>query len=243
MKSPSMPSEKVLHAPETGNRRLAQLRRWHKWGGLIAGLFLLVLAATGILLNYKQPIFSALGIPTKRERDVSPLPQTAKPAGVSFSTDGIAGGKVTFEQALALAKNEWGDAAIERAEIRAEQGGVTFRFRNDAGEELWVDAADGRHAVKGEYERISRSESEGKPARSTDWGKMLIDLHTGRIGGEAGKIVMSLVALVLLFLTASGVYMWAKPLLICSQKRYARIAQIPASKDLVVAQPQVDSAG
>ena len=209
-----MLSEKPVDVLEPKHRRLDQFRRWHKWGGVTAGMFLLLLGVTGILLNYKHPIFTALGVPAKRERDVSPLPPSSKPADVAFTTGGIAGGTVTFEQALALAKSEWGDAVLERAEIRAERDGVTFRFRNAAGKELWVDAADGRHTVKGEYERISRSESDGKPQRSTDWGKILIDLHTGRIGGEAGKAIVSLVAMLLLMLTLSGVYMWLKPLLI-----------------------------
>ena len=218
-----MPSEKNLNSPEPTNRRVAQFRRWHKWGGVAVALFLLVLGATGILLNYKQPIFTALGIPTKRDRDASPLPPAPKKtASVTFTTDGITGGTVTFEQALALAKNEWGEAAVERAEIRAERSGVTFRFRNNSGEELWVNAADGHHVVKGEYERVSRSESDGKPVRSTDWGKILIDLHTGRIGGEAGKAIVSFVAVVLLLLTLSGVYMWVKPLLLRRQNARAR---------------------
>ncbi len=231
-----MSSEKSLDIPQPQNRRLAQFRRWHKWGGITAGLFLLVLGVTGIFLNYKNPIFNALGVPTKRERDVSPLLPAPKSPAVAFTTDGIAGGTVTFEKALALAKGEWGDAALERAEIRAERGGVTYRFRNSAGKELWVDAADGRHTVKGEYERISRSESDGTPVRSTDWGRILIDLHTGRIGGEVGKAVVSLVAMLLLLLTLSGVYMWVKPLLIRRENARVRALAHPALPPLTPAQ-------
>ena len=59
-------------------------------------------------------------------------------------------------------------------------------------------------------------------ARTTDWGKIILDLHTGKIGGEAGKIVMSLAALMLMFLTASGVYMWLKPVFIRRRNSRAR---------------------
>jgi hypothetical protein len=38
--------------------RLAQFRRWHKWAGVAAALIFLVLGSTGIILNYKQPIFA-----------------------------------------------------------------------------------------------------------------------------------------------------------------------------------------
>lgn len=209
-----MSSVKNPGAPESSHRRLAQSRRWHKWGGVAAGLFLIVLGTTGIILNYKQPIFAALDIPTKRDRDSSPLPPHATSANVAFTTDGIAGGSVTFERALVIAKAEWGDVALERAEIRTERGGVIFRFRSMNGDELWVDAADGRHAKKGEYERLNHTESGDAPTRSTDWGKILIDLHTGKIGGEAGKAIVSIAGILLLLLTLSGAYMWLKPLLI-----------------------------
>lgn len=208
-----MSNSEHLCAPETKNRRLAQFRRWHKWSGVIAGVFLLGLGATGILLNYKQPIFTALGVPTKRDREASPLPPIPKLVRVELTTAGITGGTVMFEQALAIAKKEWGEIALERAEIRAERSGVTFRFRNAAGAELWVDAADGRHATKGEYERVNRGESGGPPTLATDWGKILIDLHTGRIGGGVGKAVISGMAALLLFLCLSGFYLWLKPLL------------------------------
>jgi uncharacterized iron-regulated membrane protein len=42
---------------------------------------------------------------------------------------------------------------------------------------------------------------------------VLIDLHTGRIGGSLGKAIISTVAALLLFLSASGFYFWLKPLL------------------------------
>ena len=79
----------------------------------------------------------------------------------------------------------------------------------------------GKSFVKGEYELITKAGSDGKPGRRFDWGRLLLNLHTGKIGGEAGKIVMSLAALTLLFLTASGVYLWAKPLLMRRQNNLA----------------------
>src|SRR5690349_21525766 len=96
--------QKPAASPKQKNWLLAQSRQWHKWGGLIAGLFLLSVGATGMVLNYKQPIFSSLGIELKRDRDASPLPK-AKPAGeVTLTTGaGVAGGTVSFEQALAIA--------------------------------------------------------------------------------------------------------------------------------------------
>lgn len=94
------------------------------------------------------------------------------------------------------------------------------KIKRKDGEELWLNAATGAHFIRGRYERIRLPGRNGVPARQTDWGKILLDLHTGKIGGEPGKALMSMAALLLLFLTASGAYLWAKPLLI--RRRNAR---------------------
>lgn len=211
-----MSSEKKPNFPGTKSRQLARYRRWHKWTGVVAGLFLLMMGVTGIVLNYKQPIFTKLGIEAKRgERDASPLPASHPTNEVGLATGGgITGGTVDFAGALALARTEWGDVPLDRIEIRASGETVTFRFRNEDSAEFWVDAADGRHLVKGEYERVGKPGKDGVVTRTTDWGKILIDLHTGRIGGGLGKAVISMVAALLLFLSLSGFYVWLKPLLV-----------------------------
>ncbi len=234
-----MSSKTNMRSPEPNHRRVAQFRRWHKWGGVTAGLLLLILGTTGIVLNYKQPIFARLGIESRRgERDASPLPAAKSPGQVKFTTDaGVSGGVVDFAGALAIARAEWGDVPLERAELRSERGAVSYRFRKSGGAELWVNAADGTHLAKGEYERIGKAGPDGVPARQTDWGRILIDLHTGKIGGEIGKAVVSFAALILLLLTLSGVYLWVKPLLIRRENR--RRAAVPAgAADAPLSQPQ-----
>ena len=206
--------------PESQNRRLTQFRRWHKWIGVSATLFLLVLGTTGIVLNYKQPIFTKAGIELRRgEREASPLPMRSPSREIKFTTgSAVSGGAVDFAGALAIARAEWGDVQLDRAELRSERGTVSYRFRKTGGEELWIDAADGMHVTKTEYERIGKPGADGLPTRQTDWGKLLIDLHTGRIGGDIGKAVVSFAAFLLLMLTLSGVYLWLKPMFIRCQK-------------------------
>lgn len=198
---------------------LKQSRHWHKWAGLIAGAFLLSVATTGMVLNYKQPIFASLGIESKRERDASPLPKVKSANEMTITTSaGVSGSPVNLEAALAIAQTQWGDVRLERIEVRNDQGAVTYRFRQKGGAELWVDAADGRFVEKGEYERVGKPAADGTVTRTTDWGKLLIDLHTGKIGGGIGKAVVTLAAALLLLLTLSGFYLWLKPLLLRRQK-------------------------
>jgi uncharacterized iron-regulated membrane protein len=120
---------------------------------------------------------------------------------------------VSLDRALELAQAEWGDVALERIELKDERGELVYKLKQRSGAEMWVNATTGSHFLKGEYEKVVKSGADLTSARQTDWGKILIDLHTGKIGGEAGKAVMSVAALMLLFLTASGVYLWLKPLL------------------------------
>lgn len=48
--------------PKPKNWFLAKSRQWRRWSGLFAGLFVLVAATSGIILNYKQPVLTALGL-------------------------------------------------------------------------------------------------------------------------------------------------------------------------------------
>jgi uncharacterized iron-regulated membrane protein len=79
--------------------------------------------------------------------------------------------------------------------------------------------------------------------RQFDRGKLVLNLHTGKIGGETGKVIMSLAALMMVFLTASGVYMWIKPVSIRRQNAKARAASTPTpARPATSVLPQAESA-
>lgn len=235
-----MRHENKTAAVKSKHRLLAQLRQWHKWGGLIAGVFLIVVGASGIVLNYKKPIFTALGL----ERDAQEFkaagkkekPAKSEATPTKFTTaNGLAAATVTVDQALTLARETWGDVRLERIELKEEHGELVYKIKERGGAELWVNAATGNHFIKGEYERVKAKPGGEVTARTTDWGKILIDLHTGKIGGEVGKAIMSLAALLLLLLTFSGIYLWLKPLLIRRENAKAKAA--PAASALPVGAP------
>jgi len=224
--------------PKPKNWLLAKSRQWHTWGGLIAGLFLLLVGISGIVLNYKRPVFTALGLEQSNTR---PNRSTEYGAGGKGKTSlprfttasGLTGMPTTMEGAFELARAEWGDVPLERIELRAENGEMIYKIKQRGGQEMWVNAATGKHFTKGEYERIGKAGAEGMPTRHTDWGKILLDLHTGKIAGETGKAMMSVAALLLVFLSLSGVYMWVKPLLI--RRSNARTKALAAARPPVCA--------
>jgi uncharacterized iron-regulated membrane protein len=42
-------------------------------------------------------------------------------------------------------------------------------------------------------------------------GKLIKGLHTGKLGGQAGKLLVDFTSLTILALTLSGLYLWAWP--------------------------------
>jgi len=214
------------------NWMLAKSRQWHLWGGLIAWVFLLIVATTGIVLNYKKPIFTALGLENDAKEMKSGRVKSAKAEmqeekSVKLTTaNGFAAATVGVGKALALARESWGEVPLERIELKDEHGTLLYKLKSRGGEELQVNAITGAHFIKGEYEKVSQSATGEVIARRTDWGKIMLDLHTGKIGGEVGKAIMTVAAGLLLLLTLSGVYMWLKPLLIRRQNARARRAAL-----------------
>jgi len=235
----------IKPAPKPKNWLLAKSRQWHTWGGLLAALFLLVVGSTGIVLNYKKPILTALGlekIPPAREAKPSAPPTSGgeNPPTISAkmtTATGLNAAAFGVERALELARQEWGDVPLERIEMKDEHGELLCKVKRSSGQELVVNATTGAHFVKGEYEKVANAKAGEPPVRQFDWGKVMLDLHTGKIGGEAGKAFMSVVSLVLLFLSASGVYMWAKPVFIRRQNAKARGAASAAPRTAPAASP------
>jgi uncharacterized iron-regulated membrane protein len=183
-------------------------------------------------------LFSALGLEKKLPPAKSEGASKAASVQPEFTTGtGLTTVPLGLEQALALARTEWGEVPLERIELKRERGEMIYKLKRSRGDELWINAVTGAHFVKGEYERVAKPGAAGAVARQTDWGKILLDLHTGKIGGEAGKAIMSFAALVLLWLTLSGVYMWLKPLLLRRQNARARAATTATAMGAASASP------
>jgi uncharacterized iron-regulated membrane protein len=208
------------------HRLLTWARRWHAWGGLIAALFLLVVGSTGILLNYKKPVLSALGLEPAQQaplRIQSKAASGAEVPEVDFSTvNGLGAAGFPAAEAFALARQHLGEVPLDRIELKREAGVLVWKIKGIDDREVLVDAKTGASHLKGRYEKVVSAKSSGAPNRTTDWGKIALDLHTGKIGGEAGKAFMTLVAAVLVFLSLSGVYLYAKPVLIRRANARAR---------------------
>lgn len=216
--------------PKPKNWLLIKFRLWHRWGGVMAALFLLVVSFTGIVLNYKKPIFQALGLESSPPAGdkAKPAP-THRRAGEPQHAGHVQSLPVSLAQALTVAQAQWGNAPLERVELKMEQGQWLYKIKRNGGAEIWICATTGEHFTKAAYEKARRA-ADGKPLKSFDWGKFFLDLHTGKIGGPLGVALMTAMAGVLFFLTLSGLYLWLKPLLIRRANHSAVTSSAKASQ-------------
>lgn len=188
---------------------LLKTRQWHAWAGLFAAVFLLIASLTGAVLNYKKPVLQALGL----EKAPIKAGATSEAFLDAWTAETIGQMPVGFGQAIKLAGARFGNTPLERVELKGEHGDWVYKVKARNGEEVWISATSGAQMVKGEYEKVYKG-ADGVPEKRFDWGKVLIDLHTGKIGGPIGRALMTAVAIILSWLTLSGLYVYVKPKLI-----------------------------
>lgn len=221
------------------NALLLAFRKYHSWLGVAMTLCILIVALTGIYLNHKDLFKRWTAHKPRNITDHSSRNQFAGPSSSSENVTVLSTSTnlsllpVTFDQALALSREQLGEQPVERIELKHEKGRLLYKIKSSSGEVL-VDAHT-REAVTREHDspKIKGNEepsilaSQEKRHRSgIDWAKMLKDLHTGKIGGWAGKLVVDFTALILVILCLTGLYLWLIPLLRKrrSARQQARIA-------------------
>jgi uncharacterized iron-regulated membrane protein len=146
--------------------------------------------------------------------------------------EGTAGLPIGFDRALGLATERWGKQRVEKIELKDEKGELLYKIKQHEGPELLISALTGEIVERRHYEKLGAPGSGGKRARSFDWGKLMLDLHTGKIVGEPGRYVATTVSCLMLILTLTGVYLWLKPQL------RPRPARVPAKQTGHALNPQ-----
>jgi hypothetical protein len=174
-------------------RVLQQFRRWHRWLGLVFLLPTVLLGVTGVFLNHKELFFGA----------------AAPSQGLltnSFSLDEI---PVGVGEALARSRELWGDIPIEKFELREEQGRLVYKIVPGPGRELLIDARSGEWKLK---EGLKTAQPAGKNEKAKlDWKKITTELHSGKIIGLTGRLLMDAAGLGLAALAITGLYLWWLP--------------------------------
>lgn len=135
------------------------------------------------------------------------LPTTASPGSAgpppALSTTTVP--PVLFERALTMARERFGDVVLEKAELKQDGSALIYAFKTseeDGGRELLIDASTGkvikkdkRHAASGQF----------------DYRRLVKDLHSGKLGGKWGKLIVDAIAAAMIGLALSGFFLWRPP--------------------------------
>jgi hypothetical protein len=206
--------------PRPKNWLLVKIREWHTWLGVFLSGFVILVCATGIYLNHKDLFRSAA--PHDDARGGRPAA-----SGALRTTTSLAELPIPFEHALAQAREQWGETPIEKIELKEEHGRLVYKVMADEGREIRVDVETGAVSRKDAY-REEHHGPDGKKEAGFNWGKFMMDLHTGKVIGGPGKLVVDLTSFVIIVLTGTGIYLWAIPQL--RKRRSARDREAAARK-------------
>lgn len=183
------------------NWLLIKFREWHIWLGVAMSLFILTVCFTGIYLNHKDLFHTDMGAVKKMNGS----------SGKLTTASHLEMYGVSFVQALAKAKSIWGDIPIEHIQLKDERGMMIYKIKAGEGREIIVDAASGVITEKNDYHEYTRSFPGFEGKKSYNWDKIFIDLHTGKLWGDTGKLVVDLTSIVIIGLTITGIYLWIVP--------------------------------
>jgi uncharacterized iron-regulated membrane protein len=167
------------------------LRRWHRWVSTVLGVFLLVMAGTGALLQSQFLIhgFPPLGPPAV----AMPAPEGSAP---------LTNIQAKLDLVLALAARLYPGAPIEAVTLMQRDSSTVavLRLRGVAGT-IALDVATGHE--------IPAPASAPPPTGPLDqWiHQVAFDIHTGQLFHLPGEVMTLLCGLSLLFLAGSGLWL------------------------------------
>jgi hypothetical protein len=215
------------------NWLLIKIREWHTWLGVALSGFVVLVCATGIYLNHKDLFKPAEEKPEPPQ--MAGKPEQPKGPPTVGSADELAQLPIGFDRVLRLAREQWGDTALERVELKAEKGQVVYKVKAGPGRELIIDAQSGALAAKEGHHEEHRGPDGARTGGGINWGKLMMDLHTGKLVGGPGKLLVDLTSFTIIVLTLTGVYLWAVPLW---RKRQSARERAAAAGRQRVADPQ-----
>ncbi|MBI4522927.1 MAG: PepSY domain-containing protein [Deltaproteobacteria bacterium] len=189
--------------PPSKNRLLIKFREWHIWLGIALSLFIIIVCVTGIYLNHEwMKLFGA-----KPQNKPNPLT-----AGALTTVSDLTSHPVSFAQALARAREVWGDVPIKHVHLNDERGTLIYKIKaQDEDREITINAVTGALTEKNSYRQNTQPRAGAEMKRGINWNKLMKDLHTGKLGGEAGKLLMDFTSVVIIGLTLTGAYLWIVP--------------------------------
>lgn len=249
------------------HRLLKSLYVWHRYAGVIAALFTLILALTGIALNHTERLkldasyvesgwlLDWYGINTPATQHAYPLAERwlshvgdslyldekridgnfTQPVGAlsfpHFIAVAVAGNilLLTYEgevierlggmQGVPSGMNKIGRMVDGRIVIQAAHGYyltdrdfLNWQEQEQIADVRWSLPVAAPAALQARIAQLYRSNE--LPVE-----RVMLDLHSGRLFGSWGPLVMDIAAMLLIFLAMSGTWIWGKQIFRKRQRR------------------------
>ena len=199
------------HKPRPKNWLLIKVREWHIWLGVALSLFIVIVCVTGIYLNHEWlKLFK--GEPNNKPAAAASLKPKPVEAGLLTTSTDLMTQPISFAQALARARALWGDVRIQHVHLNHERGALIYKIKAQGEDrEVIINAVTGALTEKNGYNQNTQAHTEADTKRGINWGKVMKDLHTGKLGGETGKLLIDFTSLIIIGLTVTGIYLWLVP--------------------------------
>lgn len=200
------------------------LRRWHRRLGIVSAAFVFVLSATGLLLNHTQELgLDDVPLENRLLRALYGVPAVAptfplacaKPVAVVAAVDApLQLAACSDRIALLTADGETIDqldtarglpaditaVASDRDGFLLRRGAMAFRLDNDNFTVTPLANAPADVAWR----------SGAAAGTDIHWERVLLDLHSGRLFGTAGVVIVDIAALLFVLLAISGIVMFRR---------------------------------
>jgi len=208
--------------PRPKNWLLIKFREWHIWLGVALSLFIVIVCVTGIYLNHEwSTLFT--GEPNNKPVAAASLKPKPVEAGLLTTSTDLMTQPISFTQALAQARELWGDVPIKHVHLNDERGTLIYKIKAQGKDrEVFINAVTGALTEKNGYNQNTQVHPQAGIQRGVNWGKVMKDLHTGKFGGEAGKLLIDFTSVIIIGLTVTGIYLWVVPK--WRKRRAAKIA-------------------
>jgi len=210
------------HKPRPKNWLLIKFREWHIWLGVALSLFIVIVCVTGIYLNHEWlKLFK--GEPNNKPAAAASLKPKPVEAGLLTTSTDLMTQRISFAQALARARELWGDVPIQHVHLNNERGTLIYKIKAQREDrEVLINAVTGALAEKNGYKQNTQAHVGAEMNRGINWNKVMKDLHTGKLGGEGGKLLIDFTSVIIIGLTVTGIYLWVIPK--SRKRRAAKIA-------------------
>jgi hypothetical protein len=160
------------------------MRKWHRWIGLGAVIFLLSVGITGVILQFQQFFGSD---ETAREKLASMT------SAYSVSSD-LADFAPKLAKAQASVALRAGDAKLDNVEVQLKGEHPTFIFHTSG-------KANRKYIVNADTGVIEKSDDDERES-------FILRLHTGEVFGDGGVVLGMFWGTVLLVLSVSGLFLY-----------------------------------